>query len=126
MSDEYNYHLSIENKHTPGSLLLQKYTESLIHHSDFLTLIPFELDLTYATFSDTNIITYEIDLPPSENKIGFNLMDDDDFTIPYVTDKIPYSPSSHQLPTQATRNMWIIDINGEEPITSQGALDELN
>ena len=30
-SDEYNSRLSIETKHTPGSLLLRQYTESHIH-----------------------------------------------------------------------------------------------
>ena len=36
------------------------------------------------------------------------------------------SPAGHQLPSQAKRNVWIVDINGEEPITAQGVLDELN
>ena len=31
--DEYNYRLSIEDKHTPGSLLLRKYPEGHIHNS---------------------------------------------------------------------------------------------
>ena len=53
-------------------------------------------------------------------------MDDEDFTIPYITDTIPSSPDSHQLPSQAKRNVLIVTINGEEPITSQGVLDELN
>ena len=35
-------------------------------------------------------------------------------------------PAGHQLPSQATINVWIIDINGEEYITYQGVLDELN
>ena len=53
-------------------------------------------------------------------------MDDRDFTIPYITDTIPNSPAGHQLPSQARNNVWIIAINGEEPITYQGVLDELN
>ena len=53
-------------------------------------------------------------------------MDDEDFIITYVTNIIPNSPAGNKLPTQAKRNVWIIAINGEEPITSQGALDELN
>ena len=58
--DEYNPCLSIEDKHTPGSLLFRKYPEGHIHDSDLFNLIPCELDLTFATFSDTSIITYEI------------------------------------------------------------------
>ena len=58
---EYNYRLSIEDKHTPGSLRLGKYPESIIFHSDLLYLIPCELDLTSTSFSDTKIITYDIE-----------------------------------------------------------------
>ena len=32
------------------------------------------------------MITYDIELPPSGKKIGFNLLDDEDYTIPYITD----------------------------------------
>ena len=56
--DEYNYCLSIEDKHTPGSLLIQKYPEIIIHNSDLLNFIPCELDITYTPFSNTTIITY--------------------------------------------------------------------
>ena len=35
-------------------------------------------------------------------------------------------PAIHQLSTQAKHNVWIIAINEEDPITSQGALDKLN
>ena len=56
--DEYNYRLSIEYNHTPGYLLLQQDTESHVHHSDLLNLIPCKLDLTYTPFHDTTIITY--------------------------------------------------------------------
>ena len=52
-SEEYNSHIYIEYNHTPGSLLLQQYTESLIHNLDILNLIPRELDLTYTPFFDT-------------------------------------------------------------------------
>ena len=55
-----------------------------------------------------------------------NILDDEDFIIPYINDTIPNYPSSHQLPTQAKQNVWIIANNGEEPIKYQGKLDELN
>ena len=89
-------------------------------------MIPCEPDITPTMFFDTTIITYEIELPPSGKKIGFNSLDDEDFTIPYVTDIIPKIPAGHQLTTQAKKNVWIISINGEELITAQGELDELN
>ena len=53
-------------------------------------------------------------------------MDDEDFTIPYVTDKIPSSPAGNKLPKQAKRYVCIIAINWEGPIIAQGAIDELN
>ena len=46
--------------------------------------------------------------------------------MPYITDTIPNSPTGHQLPTQAKKNVCIIAINGEDPIKAQGTLDELN
>ena len=72
------------------------------------------------------MITYEIELPPSGNKVGFNLLDDEDIIIPYITDTIPNSPVGHQLPSQAKLDVWIITINGKETISDQGSLDELN
>ena len=89
-------------------------------------MIPRELDLTSTPFSDTRIIIYEIELPPSGKKVGFNLMDDENSTIPYITDTIPNSSSGHKLPSQDKRNVCILAINGEEPIISKGVLDELN
>ena len=89
-------------------------------------MIPCEIDFSSTPFSDTKIITYEIDLPPDGKKVGFNLLDDEDFKIPYITDTIPNSLDCHQHPSQANRNVWIIAINGEETITDQGVLDEIN
>ena len=66
------------------------------------------------------------ELPPSGKKVGCNLLNDEDFTIPYITNTTPNSPASHQLTAKARRKMWIIYINGEEPITDKGALNEVN
>ena len=124
--DEYNSRLSIEDKHATGSLLLRKQHESHTHNSDLLNLILYELDPTSTTFSDTIDITYGIEFPSSGKKVGFNLLYYEDFTIPHITDTIPNSPAGHQLPSQSKLNLWIIAINGVEPITAQGVLDELN
>ena len=97
--DESNYRLYIEYKHTPISLKIQKYPESCIHNSDLFNLIPCVIDITYTIFSDTTVITYEIELPPSGKKVGFNLLDNKYFTIPYITDTIPNSPDVYQLST---------------------------
>ena len=87
--DEYNFSISIEDNPTPGYLLLQQYYESHVHNSDLPNLIPCELDLTPNPFCNKIVITYEIELSPSGKKNGFNLLDDEDFTIPYITDTIP-------------------------------------
>ena len=69
--DKYNYRLSIEDKHAPDYLLLQQDPESRSINSDLLNLIPCELVLTSNPFSDTIIITYEIELPTHGNKLVF-------------------------------------------------------
>ena len=99
--DEYNSRLTIEYKHTPGYLLLRQNTESCVHNSDFLNLIPCEINIKYTLSSDKKIIIFEIELPSSGKKVGSNLLDDEYFTIPYITDTIPNSPVVHQLPEQA-------------------------
>ena len=104
----------MECKHAPVSLLLKQYPESILHNSDLLILIPFEIDLTSAPFGDKTILAYEIDLPISGKNVGFNLLNDEHFTIPYDVDTIPNSPSSHQFTTKAKKNcgslpsMWKI------------------
>ena len=108
--DECNYSLSIEYKKPPGSLPLQQYPEILVYNPYLLNFIPCELDLTSTPFFATSIITYEIELPSFINKVGFNLLDYEDFKIPYITDAIPNSPPGRQLPTQDKQNVWIIYI----------------
>ena len=81
------------------------------------------LYLTYNPFCDTTILTYEIELPSSGKKIGFNLLNDEYFTILYVVDTTPHSPAGHQLLTQAKKKVWVGSINVEDSIISQGALD---
>ena len=104
----------MEYKHAPVSLLLQQYPENILHHLDLFNLIPCEIDLTSAPFCDKTILAYEIELPTSGNNVGFNLLNDEYFTIPYAVDTIPNSPSSHQFTTKAKKNcgslpsMWKI------------------
>ena len=120
---EYDYSLYTEDKHTPGYLPLQEYPEGILHIYYLRKYIPCELDITYSQFFDT---TYDIELPPSGKKIGFSLLDYGYFTILYVIDTIPNSPSLRQLLTQVKKYVWIVSINGEETITTQGTLDELH
>ena len=89
-------------------------------------MIPWELDINSTLFCDTKILTYEIELPPYGKKIGFNSLDDEYFTIPYITDTIPNSPAGHKFPAQDKQNIWIVNINREDSITAPYALDELN
>ena len=74
-------------------------------------MIPCEIDLTSNLFRDTTILVCEIELHPAENKTGFDLLDDKEFTIPFVNDTILNSPAGHQLLAQARKNVWIVAIN---------------
>ena len=56
--DEYTSRFSIEDKQTPGSLILRQDPESHIHNSDLLNLIKCEIDITSTIFIDTKVITY--------------------------------------------------------------------
>ena len=49
---EYNFRISTEENHTPRYLFLQQDTESIMYNSDFLNLVPCELDLKFTTFCD--------------------------------------------------------------------------
>ena len=109
--DEYNSRLSLSENHSAGSLLLRKDPEGHIHNSDVLNMITCELDIKSTQFNYKTILTFDIDFPPSGKKIGFDLLDDEDFTIPYITDTIPNFPADHQLPSQAKRNVSIVAIN---------------
>ena len=73
----------------------------LICNSDFLNLISCELDITSILLSNTTILAYEVELPPSGNIIVLHLLDDEDFKIPYVNDTTPNYPAFCQRPTQA-------------------------
>ena len=51
-------------------------------------------------------------------------MDYDDFTIPYIIDTVPNSPEGNQLPTKY-KKLNILDVNGEDPISTKGGLENL-
>ena len=80
-------------------------------------MISCEIDLTSTPFRDATILTFEIDLPPAGNKIGFNLLNDEDFSIPCVINTTPNLPDGHQIPTQDKKNAWIIAINAKAKIS---------
>ena len=61
---EYNSRLSIEDEHTPVSLLVQQYPESGVHNSDSLNFITFELDLTSNSFRDKTILHMKVSYLP--------------------------------------------------------------
>ena len=57
------------------------------------------------------LLYHEIQLLPYVNKVGFNSMDDEEFTIPYITDKTPNLPAGHRVSTYTKHNVWIVYIN---------------
>ena len=96
--------------------------------SDILTSCSFpvrSLLFTPKSLIFTPKLFSHIELPSDGNKIGFNLLDDEYFTIPYVIDIIPNSPAGHKVMTHTKKYVWIIYDNGEKPMKHQGALDEL-
>ena len=81
------------------------------------------LNITSTPFFDTTIITYDIELLPSGNKVGLILLDYEYFTIPHDIDTIQTLANFHQLSTQAKKYLLVVAINGDDPITYQFALD---
>ena len=62
---------------------------------------------------------------PQSKKIVINLMDDDDLNITYILYNIPNYPSVHQLPSQANNNLYVLKMDGEEPITAKCAPEDI-
>ena len=84
-----------------------------IYNSDLLSFLLCEINRTSTPVSYATFIIYELELTPSENKIGFNMLDGNEFTTPYILDTVTNSPSVCKLPTQAKNNVLIVSINGE-------------
>ena len=66
-----------------------------------------------------------MELPPQGKKFGINLMDDDDFNIPYIFEMVLDYLVGHQLPDQTKKNFFIVEIYGEYPIMSKVDLEEI-
>ena len=82
-----------------------------------LNLKNIELDLLKTPFSNSEIFTYEIDLPLHATDIGMEIYDDEYFNIPVLKKCIPDTPACLEIPASSRRNMFIVSINNEEPIT---------
>ena len=80
--------------------------------------------MSYTSLGDAKFITYRIQLPTTENKIGFNLIGDDDFKTPYILDTIYKYPEGKQILTQATIYFFNICINIKYLITAKGGLEK--
>ena len=110
---------------TTGVIIYWKPDQPFIIHRDhhvWFDEYNYRLSIEYKHTPGCLLLSYL----PFGKKISFNLLDDEDFTIPYITYPIPNSSDVYQLPSQANRNVWIVAIHGEEPIKDQGVLDELN
>ena len=55
-------------------------------------MVTCELELYYKPSVDATVVQYDLGFPPMGDKIGLNLIDDDDFNIPYVLSAITNSP----------------------------------
>ena len=90
-----------------------------------LNLHDLQLNLQQTPFNSSEIFTYNLTLPIHATTIGFEIYDDTYFNIPYIHKIIPDTPAYEQIPSIHRRNMFIISINDEEPITSTFAIDLL-
>ena len=74
---------------------------------------------------DSTVLAYDIDLSTPGSKVGFNLMDYDEFIITNIIDTIANYPPGHQILTQAKKNVCIIAINGDKTVITKGLIDEI-
>ena len=123
--DEYNSRLSIEDRCIPFIYSFVNITKVLFIIKSSSNLFHVYLILNPIHFAIQQLSHMKLSYLPLE-KMGINFLDDEDSTIPYITDTIQNSSAVHQLPSKANINVWIIAINGEKSITSQGIPDELN
>ena len=124
--DEKNSHVSSEENHTPGSLHLQHNSEIIFQrHCIHIDLIPYELELSDTPFTKSTILNSELELPPQGKKFGINLMDDDDFNIPYIFEMVLDYLVGNQLPDHTKKHFFIVEIYGEYPIMDKGDLKDI-
>ena len=74
---------------------------------------------------DSTVLAYDIDLSTPGSKVGFNLMDYDEFIITNIIDTIANYPPGHQILTQAKKIVCIIAINGDKTVITKGLIDEI-
>ena len=93
-------------------------TEKIV--KDRIEIINIESD---KPFEDEEIKTFEFKLPKFPTSIGLEFLDDTTFNLPYIKSCVRGSVSYKNIPTIHRRNMYVLNINGESPITASYAYD---
>jgi hypothetical protein len=73
-------------------------------------------------FPDDEIETITMQLPPHPTKIGFSINDDQLLNLPYISACAKGSSAWKHIPSRFRRQAFILNINGEGPITAAYAV----
>ena len=73
----------------------------------------------------STIFKSELEISPQVKKSGTNLMDNDDFNIPYVVEFVPNFLAGHQFPDKTKKISLIVRFYGEDSVMASGSLEEI-
>ena len=82
-----------------------------------------KLDLLPTPFATHPIHTYEITIPHHATHAGLEILDDEYFNIPYLSKTVRDTPAFETIPAIHRRNMFIVSVNQQEPITAARAIE---
>ena len=114
---ERTHNMSLHLHHNP-EIVLQ-------YHHIHIDLILYELELSDTPFMKSTIIKSELEISPQGKNSGMNLMDNDDFNIPYVVEFVPNFLAGHQFPDKTKKISLIVRFYGEDSVMASGSLEEI-
>jgi hypothetical protein len=80
------------------------------------------LPMKTSPFDDDEIKSVTITIPPTTKTLGFHLLDDHIYNLPYILECTKGSFAWDALPPKYRRHAFIININNEGPITAEFAI----
>ena len=106
---------------TPAAIMLRDL------YATIDTIPPCKDKLTHieSPFSPENLFTYNVVLPPN-GPLGLVLENDNDYGLPLVVSMHPDSPFVTGCKKVMTKNVWIISVHYEEPITVERFMEYVN
>lgn len=84
-----------------------------------------EINLIFSdsAFPSKDILSFKFKIPTYPTTVGIEILDDVTLNLPYIKSCVYNSVAYRNIPSKFRRNMFLININGESPITSQFAYD---